>query len=56
VSSKNAEGDKLIKAFRDCLAERYGFNDRDIHRWRKQIVPKGEEFAAFEIQPHISAT
>jgi len=29
----------------------YGFNDRGIYHWdvEKVIVPKGEEYAAFEI-------
>jgi hypothetical protein len=51
VSSKAADGDKLIKNFQDALSEKYGFNDRDIDHWEveKKIVPKGEEFAAFEI-------
>ena len=30
----------------------YGFNDRGIYHWdvEKVIVPKGEEYAAFEIE------
>ncbi len=54
----DAGSENLIKAFQDCLAERYGFNDRDIYRWEieKLIVPKGKEFAAFGFHPLISAT
>src|SRR5580698_10546066 len=51
VSSKSADGDNLVKAFQDALAEKYGFNDRDIYRWEveKRIVPKGKEYVAFEL-------
>lgn len=51
VSSKAADGDNLIKSFQDTLCEKYGFNDRDIYRWEveKKIVPKGNEYVAFEI-------
>ena len=50
VSSKNADGDNLIKAFQDCLSENYFFNDKDIYEWRveKKIVPKGKEYIQFE--------
>jgi len=53
VSSKASDGDNLIKSFQDALCEEYGFNDRDIYRWEveKVIVPKGEEYVAFEILP-----
>jgi hypothetical protein len=52
VSSKASDGDNLIKSFQDTICEKYGFNDRDIYRWdvEKKIVPKGEEYAAFEIR------
>jgi hypothetical protein len=51
VSSKASDGDNLIKSFQDTLCKKYGFNDRDIYHWEvdKEIVPKGEEYAAFEI-------
>ena len=51
VSSKASDGDNLIKSFQDTLCEKYGFNDRDIYRWEveKVIVPKGKEYAEFEI-------
>ena len=56
VSSKASDGDNLIKSFQDTLCEKYGVNDREIYRWtvEKQIVPKGEEFAAFEIETYMS--
>lgn len=51
VSTKNCDGDNLIKATQDSLAECYGFNDRLVYEWyvRKVLVPKGEEYIAFEI-------
>jgi Holliday junction resolvase RusA-like endonuclease len=53
VSSKNADGDNLIKAFQDILCERYEFNDRQIYRWEveKVDVKKGQEYIKFEIAP-----
>jgi hypothetical protein len=55
VSSKAADGDNLIKSFQDTLCEKYGFNYRDIYRWEvdKKIVPKGQEYAAFEITASV---
>lgn len=54
VLSKASDGDNLIKSFQDTLCERYGFDDRDIYRWdvEKVIVPKGQEYARFEIIPY----
>ena len=51
-SSKGSDGDNLIKAFQDCLAEFYGFNDNKIYRWivEKVDVKKGKEFIKFEIK------
>lgn len=51
LSSKRADGDNLIKAFQDCLADIYGFNDNQIYRWEveKRDVKKGEEFIEFSI-------
>jgi len=51
VSSKGSDGDNLIKAFQDCLAEIYGFNDNQIYKWivEKEITKKGKEFIKFEI-------
>jgi hypothetical protein len=56
VSSEASDGDNLIKSFQDTLCEKYWFNDRDIYRWEveKRIVPKGEEYAAFEIRSSSS--
>jgi len=53
VSSKNADGDNLIKAFQDCLQEQYGFNDKMIYEWsgKKVDVSKGKEYIEFEIKP-----
>jgi hypothetical protein len=55
VSSKNADCDNCIKALQDSLCENFGFNDRNIYRWEteKRIVPKGQEFAEFEIVPFV---
>lgn len=53
VSSKNSDGDNLIKVIQDCLATAYGFNDKRIYEWHvtKIDVPKGKEFIEFEIRP-----
>jgi|ERR1017187_1877229 hypothetical protein len=53
VSSTASDGDNLIKSFQDSLCEKYVFNDRDIYHWEveKKIVPKGQEYVAFEIRP-----
>jgi hypothetical protein len=58
VSSKASDGDNLIKSFQDTICEKYGFNDRDIYRWEveKKIVPKGQDYAAFEISPYHPPT
>jgi hypothetical protein len=45
VSSSNADGDNLIRAFEDALAERYGFIDCDIHCW-------AVGFIELELLPH----
>lgn len=51
LSSKGADGDNLIKAFQDCLAEQYNFNDNKIYEWQvcKKDVPKGKEYVTFSI-------
>ncbi len=51
VSNKMADADNLIKAFQDCIAECYGFNDNQIYEWhvRKVMVKKGEEFVDFDL-------
>lgn len=50
-SSKGSDGDNLIKAFQDCLCEKYGFNDNRIYQWyiKKVDVKKGREYIDFEI-------
>jgi len=52
LSSKGADGDNLIKAFQDCIAEKYGFNDNRIYEWKvsKKDVKKGDEYVAFSIK------
>jgi Holliday junction resolvase RusA-like endonuclease len=52
LSSKSADADNCVKAFTDALCRRYGFDDRMIFRFEveKRIVPKGKEFAEFEIK------
>ena len=52
VSSKNSDGDNLIKCLQDGLAERYGFNDKNIYKWEveKVDVKKGAEFIEYEIK------
>ena len=54
VSSKGSDGDNLIKAFQDCVAEQYGFNDNKIYEWyvKKTDVEKGEEFVEFDIKAY----
>lgn len=52
VSSKNADLDNCVKAFQDALSARYDFNDKQICRMiaEKVIVPKGQEYVAFDIR------
>ena len=51
VSTKNSDGDNLVKCFQDALAEYYGFNDNRIYRWQieKVDVEKEQEFIEFDI-------
>lgn len=53
VSSKNADGDNLIKCAQDSIAECYGFNDKRVYEWHivKEDVKKGEEFIEFHLYP-----
>ena len=55
VSSKASDGDNLIKAFQDCIADQYGFNDKKIYCWhiKKVDVAKGKEFIQFDIAPFV---
>lgn len=58
VSSKNSDGDNLVKAFQDIISEQYGFNDKTIYSWsiEKVDVEKGEEFIDFSIGLYFSKT
>ena len=51
LSSKNADYDNCIKQFQDCIAKKYGFNDKNIYdaRIKKVDVEKGKEYIKFEI-------
>lgn len=51
VSSKNSDGDNLIKCFQDAIAKKYGFNDNRIYKWEVEKIDceKGEEFISFDI-------
>lgn len=55
VSSKGSDGDNLIKALQDALAEKYGFNDNRIYAWyiEKEDVKKGEEYIDFTIHSFV---
>jgi Holliday junction resolvase RusA-like endonuclease len=52
VSSKNSDGDNLIKCLQDAIAERYNFNDKRIYEWHvyKEDVKKGQEYIYFDIK------
>ena len=54
VSSKNADGDNLIKCFQDAIADTYRFNDKLIYKWdvEKIDVKKGEEYIKFKIESY----
>ena len=54
VSSKASDGDNLIKAFQDVIADCYGFNDKIIHAWHihKVLVDKGDEYILFSINSY----
>lgn len=58
LSSKGADGDNLIKAFQDCIADQYGFDDKVIYKWEieKVDVKKGAEFIDFAITPFLPDT
>lgn len=53
LSSKGSDGDNLIKAFQDCIAEAYGFNDNQIYKWTVEKVDtkKKQEYIEFNIKP-----
>lgn len=54
-SNKLADIDNPNKQLGDILAKKYGFNDRDIYEMHtyKKIVPIGQEYISFRIEPLI---
>lgn len=50
-SSSSSDWDNGIKHFTDCLAKKYGFNDKLVRRAiiDTEIVPKGSEFIQWEL-------
>lgn len=54
VSSKASDADNLSKATTDCIAEKYGFNDRIVYKFviEKEDVAKGNEYISFLIEPY----
>lgn len=53
-SNKQSDIDNAAKPFIDILQKKYGFNDSRIYQLSmyKQIVPKGQEYIAFDITKH----
>lgn len=51
LSNKLADYDNLIKTVQDCIAEKYGFNDREIYQAviNKTDVTKGKEYIKFSV-------
>ena len=54
VSSKNADGDNMVKALQDIISECYSFNDKIIYEWhiKKVDVQKGKEYIEFELSTY----
>jgi Holliday junction resolvase RusA-like endonuclease len=52
-SNEASDIDNAIKSTQDILGARYGFDDKRIYALRvvKIIVPKGEDYIAFSIDP-----
>lgn len=52
-SNKNTDADNIVKPLQDIVAKKFGFNDNEIYYLEviKEIVCKGEEYIAFEINP-----
>ncbi len=50
-SSSASDWDNCIKPAQDCLATKYGFNDKLIRKGivETELVKKGQEYFAFEI-------
>ena len=55
MSSKQSDVDNCVKCFQDCLAEKYGFNDKMIYKLSVEKVDcaSGAEFIDFEIQKYV---
>lgn len=53
-SSSASDWDNCIKNFQDCIAKRYGFNDKMIFRGivEKEIVARGCEYIEFGIREY----
>lgn len=51
-SSRSSDFDNCVKFFIDCLATKYGFNDKLIRRAviETEIVTKGNEFIQWELK------
>lgn len=51
LSSKNSDGDNVLKSTQDIIAKKYSFNDKRIYRWviEKIDTAKGAEFIEFQI-------
>ena len=58
VSSKLADYDNCVKAFQDCLSQKYGFNDNRIYRAEitKKDVPSGKEYIKYQIETYRELT
>lgn len=52
-SSKGSDIDNPLKVVLDIISKKYNFNDNLIYRAviEKMIVPKGQEYIKFEINP-----
>jgi len=58
LSNAQADYDNPTKQTQDCLAKKYGFNDKDIFaaEIRKVIVKKGQEYIKFRIEHYDGPT
>ena len=52
--SELSDLDNKIKQFQDIIANKYGFNDRDIYKIiaEKEVVKNGDEFIEFNIEKY----
>ena len=55
MSSKQSDVDNCVKCFQDCLAEKYGFNDKMIYKLEVEKVDcvRGAEFIEFSIEKYV---